>query len=103
MVTQDQLLKPGETRLQGRWVEVDGSVQADDVSRRIDWLVDEHLVRIAEGSGGWSTLLRDPTDDRFWELTYPSSERHGGGPPTLLVVTRLEAEHRYQVTFPDTL
>jgi hypothetical protein len=97
---EHELLKLGETRLTGTWLKANGSVRADDVSRRIDWLVSHHLARVAESPDGWSVLLRDPVDGRYWELTFPSSHLHGGGPPLLVMVSSADAIERYQVTLP---
>jgi hypothetical protein len=40
-------------------------------------LTRQHLRQIAvsEGSGGWETLFQDPNDGRYWERTFPQSER----------------------------
>ena len=49
------------------------------------------LVKLASRAGGWISLYRDPEDNRLWELSYPQSEMHGGGPPLLRVVSRIDA------------
>jgi Immunity protein 27 len=41
------------------------------------------LVLIGSADGGWTRIYRDPNGGLFWELTYPHSEMHGGGPPRL--------------------
>jgi hypothetical protein len=68
------------------------------VCERVEWLVTSQLHRVATDPSGWNTLYEDPRDGRLWELTYPKSEMHGGGPPTLTVVAKDEARHRYDVT-----
>ena len=80
-------LQPHETILTGNWLFEGTSVIGDDVCRRIEWLVDSHLEKLATDSSGWEALYRDPRDGRFWERTYPQGEMHGGGPPQLSVVS----------------
>jgi hypothetical protein len=40
----------------------------------------------------------DPDDGRYWERTYPQSEKHGGGPPQLKCLTFQEASKKYGVS-----
>ncbi|MEM7379742.1 MAG: Imm27 family immunity protein [Bacteroidota bacterium] len=28
--------------------------------------------------------MKDPYDNRYWELSYPQGNLHGGGPPSLI-------------------
>ena len=77
------VIAPTETVLEGRWVTVGGNVRADDVALRIERLTQSHLKFVESRKGGWTKLYRDPADGRFWELSYPSSHMHGGGPPRL--------------------
>ena len=84
-----------EVDLRGNWiVQKDRSVVGDTTEQRIEWLT-QKLERIASDSSGWETLYRDPRDGRLWELTYPQSEMHGGGPRRLHVVSRDEAAGKY--------
>ena len=78
-------LKSDETDLVGAWVKDEGRIVGDAVEMRIDWLISCALQKIAVNrvSGGWETLYRDPRDERYWELTYPQGEMHGGGPKQL--------------------
>jgi hypothetical protein len=84
-----------ETVLEGRWRDVDGRLSADETASRIDELVRGHFVVVADAEGGWSTLHRDPVDGRLWELTYPHSEMHGGGPAKIEVVSVGAARAKY--------
>jgi hypothetical protein len=88
-------LLPSETELVGQWRVVDGRVQSDEVCDRINWLVSAALKEVARDRSGWDRLFVDPTDSRLWEATYPNSGLHGGGPPQLRVLSRLEAERKY--------
>ena len=90
-------LGPQETELTGNWLVEGGSVVADDVCRRIEWLLQSRLERLAADSSGWETLYRDPRDGRLWEHTYPQGEMHGGGPPQLRVVSPEVASVKYRI------
>jgi len=81
--------------LVGQWLVQDGKAVADDVCKEIDRLINTHFEKIA--GGGWETLFRDRRDGGFWELTYPMSYMHGGGPPRLDRVSPEDAETRYGV------
>ena len=76
-------LHPHENELCGSWRVIDTSVVQDEVAERINWLVEECLVRVATSRDGWSALYRDPQDGRYWEFTHPDSEQLGGGAPCL--------------------
>jgi len=89
-------LAANERDLHGDWlVQKDRSLIADTTEQRIEWLTKQKLQRIAGDSSGWETLYRDPRDGRLWELTYPQSEMHGGGPRRLHVLSRDEAAAKY--------
>jgi hypothetical protein len=90
-------LQPHETTVTGNWL-IDGTtVIGDDACRRIEWLVDTQLERLATGSSGWETLYRDPRDGRLWERTYPHGEVQGGGPPQLSIVSAEDVLLKYRV------
>ncbi len=88
-------LRPDETDLIGTWFVSGNAVASDVTARRIDLLVREHLRRLGTDSSGWDTLFEDPADGRLWELTYPQSDSHGGGPPRLTYVDREIARRKY--------
>ena len=54
-------------------------------------------MKLGGDASGWDVLFRDPTDGRLWELIYPQSEPHGGGPPQLRCLTADEARQKYGV------
>lgn len=89
-------LEQNEQRLEGRWLTVDGKVVEDDTTRRIKQLVGSELAKLASANGGWDTLYVDNRDGRWWELTYPHSDWHGGGPPTLSCVSESYARSKYE-------
>jgi hypothetical protein len=93
----DVQLKPAdnETDLFGAWHVKRDKVVADPVCGRIEWLISNHLVQLGADSSGWDELYRDPHDGRLWELTWPQSEMHGGGPPRLTCLTIDAARGKY--------
>lgn len=92
-------LRSNENMLIGSWIQVHNVVQADDVCKRIEWLVNTDLKKIASSPqwGGWETLFQDPSDSRYWERTYPQGDLHGGGPPQLKMMSADEAKAKYQI------
>ena len=95
-MAQDRLrLQPDECDLLGQWMRSGSSAEGDAVCRRIEELTAGVLEPLAVSLDGWSRLYRDPFDLRLWEETYPSSDRHGGGPPRLSVIAEVDAVLRY--------
>lgn len=88
-------LKPNEIELKGNWKLKGSSIKVDLVCERIEKLISEYLVEIAINENGWNKLFQDPEDKRYWELTYPESEMHGGGPPLLRYLSIQEARSKY--------
>lgn len=86
-------LQPEETDLLGRWEFSDGRVIEDTVADRIRTLIAEQLEKVA--GGGWEVLYRDPTDGRYWQLTYPESHMQGGGPPRLTYLSQEQVRAAY--------
>jgi len=90
-------IRPNETELVGRWENIDGGLRGDAVANRIYELTRTYLTRVAVSENGWEKLYRDPADFRLWELTYPQSEMHGGGPPMLRLLSFEEAQKKYKL------
>ena len=90
-------LSPRETELNGVWEVKDGRAESDATEKRIHWLLAHSLRRVASTSGGWQILYIDPKDDRYWELTFPHGEMHGGGPQRLRVLSDGEAIATYHL------
>ena len=88
-------IQPSETAILGQWVNLAGRFVPDECAMRIDDLISNFLVRVAERDGGWTTLYRDPHDGRLWELTYDDSQSHGGGPPSLRILDPVQARIGY--------
>lgn len=90
-------LKPEECTLEGKWEVTENDLIADAISKRIGDLIANELTRLAASADGWSVLYQDKHDGRYWELSYPSSELHGGGAPTLTCLGESEAKSQYGV------
>jgi hypothetical protein len=85
-----------ETELRGAWISSDGRVSADAICKRIDLLVGTVLKFLACTPNGWQRLYQDLNDQRLWELSYPQSEMHGGGPPLLRNISLSEATQEFR-------
>lgn len=85
------------TELSGTWIIQGKTLIADQTCRRIERLIANSLKEIAVSKEGWEILYKDPTDGRYWELTYPNSERQGGGPLKLAVISPEEAVFKYHI------
>ena len=81
--------------LVGSWKMKGINVIGDAICERIEWLISDHLVQLGSDSSGWNELYRDPDDNRLWELTWPQSEMHGGGPPRLTCLSLEQARAKY--------
>jgi hypothetical protein len=88
-------IDPSETLLVATWVLYDGRVVNDDVANRISSLTESHLIKVEQDASGWDSLYRDPIDGRLWELVYPESHMHGGGPPRLQALSTADAVRKY--------
>jgi hypothetical protein len=86
---------PYEKTLIGAWLTTESGIVADSVAERIRALIGKYLRHIGVDGTGWDHLYLDPEDGRLWELTYPLSAWHGGGPPRLDVVSREVAQDKY--------
>ena len=86
-----------ESKLIGQWHFENGAMRKDEVSQRIEWLINSHWKKITADASGWDVLYIDPVDERLWELTYPQSEMSGGGPPSLTIISREEAVKKYSL------
>ncbi|SFI82086.1 Imm27 family immunity protein [Planctomicrobium piriforme] len=94
-------LQSHETVLTGQWIFENGVMRGDPTELRIEWLTESQLSFIGDTDGGWSSLYRDPQDGRYWELSYPQSYMHGGGPLELTYLTPEIAMSRYPGMIAD--
>lgn len=86
-----------ETLLIGNWVSRGNVLVADETCKRIEYLTKHILKEVATSDDGWDTLYVDAGDFRYWELTYPNSESHGGGAPSLKCLSRQEVAGKYNI------
>jgi hypothetical protein len=89
-------LKVEETKLEGGIVFLENKFIENETSQRINWLIKNHLKKMAADKTGWFVLYKDPNDNRYWELSYLQSESHGGGSPVLKIITESEAKVKYK-------
>ena len=94
-------LLPHEVELIGTWSLANGHAVADETCNRIKSLTGDFLEELARDESGWSTVYRDPSDGRLWELSYPLSSMHGGGPPRLAVISLELASQKYGLRVGD--
>ena len=90
-------LLPHETLLEGKLFEFKGNILGNAVCDRIQHLITSHLMKIGYTSSGWEALYKDPGDGRYWELVFLQGELHGGGPPTLRLLSDIEAKTKYSL------
>lgn len=88
-------IKPYEQEIIGNWFLHQGKVVADDHCLRVNELVRTYLEYICDDKSGWDKLYRDPTSGRYWERIFLQNETHGGGPPSLISLTREAAHSKY--------
>jgi hypothetical protein len=74
------------------WAWRDGAMVAEGGASRINHLLAESLTEIGihPVDGAWRKLYRHKETRRLWELDYPQSEMHGGGPRRLRELELIE-------------
>ena len=90
-------IEANEVEIKGAWKHNGAKIVEDSVSKRINWLIKNLLNKIGADPSGWISLYQDPSDKRYWELSYPQSEMEGGGAPCLTLLTKEEAESKYSL------
>lgn len=88
-------LEAYESELVGNWVMREGQMMADATEARIKELIANRLREVRVGN--WRKLYVDPSTGTYWELTYPQSEMHGGGPMKLSRISTDQAQQKYGV------
>jgi Immunity protein 27 len=54
-----------------------------------------HLIKIGTDQSGWDALYHDPRTGLYWEVIYPESYMHGGGPRVLQRISAKAARKCY--------
>lgn len=90
-------LRLEESSITGKWIwdENHKKVINDTEAKRVEYLVANYLTKITVPD--WETLYQDPYDKRYWELKYLQSELHGGGPPSLILISMEDAKTKYGI------
>jgi hypothetical protein len=76
---------------------IGGGFSDNTLDQRIARLTAGFLQRIAATNGGWDVLFQDPQDGRYWEMTHPHSEMHGGGPVHCATLPIRVAREKYAI------
>lgn len=76
-----------EKEIIGKWVFKNGKVIADSNCKKIESMIKKELTKIGTSEDGWTTKYK-ASDGTVWELSYPESHLHGGGPPKLVQVVQ---------------
>ncbi len=92
-----------EASLVGKWVFICGRMAPDETCLRIESLTKIYLYKLGHDESGWDSLFIDPHDGRLWELIYPESSLHGGGPPELRHLPETHARAKYGAIVPDAV
>jgi hypothetical protein len=71
-----------EKEIIGRWLFKNGKVVADSNCNLIESMIKNDLKEIEVSEDGWTKRYQE-RNGSIWELTYPESHLHGGGPPKL--------------------
>jgi len=90
-------LKNSETILVGSWIKSGEKIIGDENCQRIEHLKSNYLIKVTVEQIDWEVLYQDPNDKRYWLLTYPHSDWHGGGPPTLKMITLSEVNQKFGI------
>ena len=82
---------PALTELNDVWVLRDGKMVAEGDANAIDELLKAKLVELR--TVDWATLYRHIDTQELWDLIYPRSEMHGGGPRRLRLLDLRDPEN----------
>ncbi len=85
MAESTQLMTPAED-LRDIWVSEDGKPAARGDAAIIDEMPAAKLEEVGTDVSGWLVIFRHRETNQLWELSYPQSELHGGGPRRLRLI-----------------
>jgi hypothetical protein len=66
----------------GKWSFENGEIIPDDNCHLIEKMLQNELKELESIQDSW-TKIYEEQNGTLWELTYPESHLHGGGPPKL--------------------
>lgn len=81
-------------KLIGKWVKVNDKYEGDEVSKKIDYMINNKLTLIKTVDNK-NKLYYDSRSLEYWELTHLKSKMPIGGPPQLSRVTSQYVEEKY--------
>jgi hypothetical protein len=76
------------TELNDVWSFEGGRMVARGDAPAIDKMLEQELEKARVDESGWITIYRHRETGAFWELSYPQSEMHGGGPRRLRLLAQ---------------
>jgi hypothetical protein len=81
--TYKKIMDTSEKIIKGNWIMIGDKIVEDESCQRIEYLTKHVLIKIGVSKSGWEKLYYDKSTKSYWELSYPDSHMHGGGPPQL--------------------
>jgi hypothetical protein len=65
-------------------------------SQAISFL-ETNCIKITTDESGWEVLYKEKPSNKYWVLTYPNSEVHGGGEPLVSPLPNEEVKLKFNV------
>ena len=59
--------------------------------------VEKNCIKVATDESGWDILYKEKSSNKYWELTYPNSEMHGGGEPLVSLLSLEDVKLKFNV------
>jgi len=59
--------------------------------------VEKSCIKVATDESGWDILYKEKSSNKYWELTYPNSEMHGGGEPLVSLLSLEDVKLKFNV------
>lgn len=82
----NQILE-NETEIIGQYLLVNNELVVNENVERVYNLINNNLKFLSVDESGWDALYIDESDLRLWERIYLESHLHGGGPPSLFLIS----------------
>lgn len=92
---KDYELTPATTAIHGFWLDLGSRVEKDSGWIRIEWLLDNCLVKITESDTSIGALYRNPQDGSLWHYWRIAPHLAGGGPPALDRIEKTRAHELF--------
>lgn len=84
-------LTPETTLIRGFWLDLGSRVEKDSGWMRIEWLIDNRLELVTEGTAETGSLYRYAVDNSLWHYWLVAPHMAGGGPPALEKISEEQA------------